>query len=268
MATIRKRDDFDWEQPRVKQLYDFLQEHQQWNKDFQAREFKLCLAGCETKRDRLLRFLHWNVNTQSSPDMDALSQFWQTLHGATAEETASMGAFTTFLAGSVKGSTAPHANVSQKNQFASKWETLFTGLRSQPGWGVKTTALFVKGVIQLHRGPDQLHFWTDATPSKAPLEGDKPYLPVDQVILFIFKELGHPCPREDNINKALRARYSPEQMLVWDDLWFWGFFTQRGGGLERELGWNPGKFWNQTSAPKEKEAELQMLAGHFLSLLK
>lgn len=266
--ALPRRDDFDWEQPRAKRLFAFLEEHKQWNKDFQAREFTHCLAGCANERERLIRFLHWNVNTQSSPDMDALCQFWQTLHGATAKETASLEAFTNFLARNVKGSAATQADASPKNQLPGKWEALFTCLRAQPGWGVKTTALLVKGVIQLHRGPAPLHFWPDATPSTAPLEGNKPYLPVDQVILRIFKELGHPCPREDNINKALRERYSAEEMLIWDDLWFWGFFTQRGGGLDRELGWNPGKFWNQLSAPKEKEAELQLLAERFLGLLK
>lgn len=162
------------------------------------------------------------------------------------------------------------------------WENLHEALRAHPGWGEKTSALFVKAAIQLHRGPASLQFWPDATQQAAPLQSFKPYLPVDRVILRIFRALKHPCPRFSNINKKLRVQHTGEEMLVWDDLWFWGFFTQKGKGKSDTtgdesdegapdnsvLGWNPGKFWGLLSSPKEKESEVRRLSKRFLTLLE
>lgn len=280
----KKKDNFDWKQQRVKDLFTFMETHQQWNREFQRREYERCLGGATTSRERLVRFLHWNVNTQQKANLDALARFWEVLHRAGDEQTASLQGFTAYLLENAatgkqlttgRTATAPATNA---------WHCLRTALRAHRGWGEKTTALFVKATIQLHRGPSSLHFWPDAKPELAPLDSIRPHLPVDRVILRIFGALGHPCPRFDNINKGLQKEYSAEQMLIWDDLWFWGFFTQKSnvksdadndetdsgpdGTDDSTLGWNPGKFWGQLSSPKEQEPEVRRLGTEFLKLLK
>ena len=268
MSKIRNKDDFDWTQASVVKLFEFLQRNTKWNREFQEREYARCLAGCHSARERMTSFLHLNVSTQSSADMNDLLGFWKALHGAAPEQTASLKAFTAYLVDSSKGHTK-----NGKSPFTAReaetddWAALFLALHARPGWGIKTTALFVKAAIRLHRGPQALHFWPDAWQGSAGSLQSKPYLPVDRVILHIFKTLGHPCPRVENINSGLRSRYSAEQMLTWDDLWFWGFFTQTGTDDERELGWNSGKFWSQLSSSKNDETQLRSLGETFIGLL-
>ncbi|SEK14919.1 MULTISPECIES: hypothetical protein [unclassified Variovorax] len=264
----RKKDSFDWKHMRVEALFAFLDRNKEWNKEFQEREYMRCLAGCVSGHDRLVRFLHLNVNTQSGPDMDELKPFWEALHRATAEQTSSMSSFTEYLTQQAEEVARRKGEaLARRRPVSGKWEALFRALNAHPGWGIKTTALFVKATIKLHRGRMALHFWPDATPALAPFLESKPFLPVDRVILCILRELGHACPRIDNVNRGMRREYSAEQMLTWDDLWFWGFFTQTGGGDERILGWNSGKFWSQLSSAKNHEAELKALGGEFVQLL-
>ncbi len=265
--AARKKDDFDWNHVRVERLFSFLKRNAKWNKEFQGRDYKRSLAGCTSERDRLVCFLHSIANSQSGADMDKLKPFWEALHRAKPEEVSTLKSFNEYLAQQTTLALQKKGKALTTPPAADEWERLFNNLHSHPGWGVKTTALFVKATINLHRGPRALHFWADATPEMASVLKSKPFLPVDRVILCIFRELGHPCPSVDNINKGLRRWYTAEQMLIWDDLWFWGFFTQTGGGDDRSLGWNSGKFWNQLSSDKNCEAELSVLGEEFVRLL-
>lgn len=264
--TNKTKTAFDWEQTRVKKLFAFLEKNTVWNREFQQRDYKRCLASCTTDRDRLVSFLHLNVNTQSGADMNGLRPFWELLHRATPAETSSLKAFTTYV-GQRAEELPQKKGRALANPAADDWELLFDALNSYRGWGTKTTALFVKASINLHRGPKELHFWSDASPEFAPLKST-PRLPVDRVILRIFEELHFPSPRIDNINTEMRSRYTGEQMLTWDDLWFWGFFTQTVKDKDRILGWNSGKFWNQLSSPKDREVELRALGEEFVQLLR
>ena len=97
MSKIRNKDDFDWTQASVVKLFEFLQRNTKWNREFQEREYARCLAGCHSARERLTSFLHLNVSTQSSADMNDLLGFWKALHGAAPEQTASLKAFTAYL---------------------------------------------------------------------------------------------------------------------------------------------------------------------------
>lgn len=261
-------DDFNWEHPRIERLYGFLKKHRAWNKEFQSRELSLCLVGCRTRKGRLMRLLYSTVNTQARPKMDLLKSFWELLHKkASREDMDTMQGFTAFLQREALKTKSVTRGRKKPDVAMGPWDALFKSLRAQPGWGVKTAALFVKATVLLHEGPRPMRFWSDATRSRAALKQDRLYLPVDRVILKVFSKLGHPCPSDAKINQGLGKHYSAEQILIWDDLWFWGFITQRGTGADRELEWNSGKFWSQFSMPKEHEAELQGLAKQFLRLL-
>ena len=73
----------------------------------------------------------------------------------------------------------------------------------------------------------------------------------------------------DNINSVLQQSYSSEQMEIWDDLWFWGFITQFGSGLQREHIWNEQKYWALLETDKDKIVieKIQSKSLEFLSIL-
>lgn len=277
-ANLKTENDdasFDWKGDRIKALFKFLERNVEWNEAFQEREYARSLASCTSSRDRLVGFLHLNVSTQSGADMDELQPFWEALHAATDDQISTLTNFTQYL---VQKVTKEKKSLGTRDTPDGVWEALFVALNSHFGWGIKTTALFVKATIKLHRGPKALHFWPDATREAAPVMDSRLFLPVDRVITRIFEELGLPSPGVSSINNGLRDVYRGEAMLIWDDLWFWGFFTQkkvtvpastnRVKGTKRILVWNPAKFWSQLSSDKDRESELEVLGEEFLTLLK
>lgn len=62
-------------------------------------------------------------------------------------------------------------------------------------------------------------------------------LPVDTVIKHIFKRINGTEMNFDSINNFLiNGGYrSNEKMLIWDDLWFWGFITQNAQNGNRNI---------------------------------
>jgi hypothetical protein len=255
-----------WRSGKLNEIFKFLKKNKKWNEQFQRDEYIRCLGGCLTQHDLLINFLYMNVNSQSSPKMDLLEKFWQSLHSANKKEISTLVGFIKFL----EELPDDHRKKNFRLKDDDNWENLYQLLSSLRGWGDKTAALFVKATIKLHNDSNfskKYHFWSDAYKEKSPLVS-KPYLPFDKVIKEIFLELGHPGPEFKNINDELRANYSHEDMLIWDDLWFWGFFTQNSSRKKRVLGWNSGKFWGQICAPKNAEDELKELANEFLALLK
>jgi hypothetical protein len=154
------------------------------------------------------------------------------------------------------------------------WGRMYDSLIMQPDWGQKTSALFVKNVFNVHKRMPEYVFWKDVPTEFS--ENDKIYLPVDKVIMEIFSVMG--CPWKSNfynINSYLIQRYSPRQMIQWDDLWFWGFFSQWAksnpdssrSGSSRTFGWNSDKYWCQLASEKDKEEEVKSLTIDFLSII-
>jgi len=41
----------------------------------------------------------------------------------------------------------------------------------------------------------------------------------------------------------LKKYYSLSEIEIWDDLWFWGFITQKDSGKNRTFEWNENKYW-------------------------
>jgi hypothetical protein len=95
---------------------------------------------------------------------------------------------------------------------------------------------------------------------------------VDSVITHIFQSLGLKNANFQSVNKELLKHYSAEDILVWDDLWYWGFFTQVSSGPQgkrtRAFKWNADKFWCQPGAPKSREAEVQRLGEEFIKICR
>jgi hypothetical protein len=243
-------------------LFAFLQQHHHWNLELQRRESFQALApfpGTDDAAKRLFSVLHGIANTQSQPKMEALGRFWRQLHKFTSQDPAPTRlAFTEHL----------EKAVNQSPKGKGPWERLFNALRAQSGWGDKTSALFVKTALRIHSDPTLLHFWND-TDDGAIDPQDRLYVPVDAVISVIFDELGVVAkPDFKKINSFLADHYLPREMLIWDDLWFWGFFTQEVREKTRVLGWNSDKFWCTRSSPFTDEHKVKVLAAEFLQILR
>jgi len=242
----------------LEHLFAFLRANHQWNSDFQQRELARHLTHCTSPNQRLQTLLHVAVTTQTKPRIGKLSRFWRALAQFSPSDEHTQEEFVAFL--EREGGTM--------RPDAGHWHRLYCALLSQPGWGRKTAALFVRTVVQLHRGRSTHHFWPDGAVATI-ADPDCIYLPVDKVIINIFAATGVVSrPDFDSVNKLLLASYDPEEMLVWDDLWFWGYFTQNAQGDTRTFGWNSDKFWCEPSAPKESEPQLKVLGEQFLSLIQ
>jgi hypothetical protein len=244
-------------------LYKFLSENHSWNESFQANEYKRCLSHCSTAKERVIALLHMIAHTQSKPKLGPLAQFWRHLEDAPWTRSApSLLELTVYIekAGSPCALTT------------GAWERLFHALNNINGWGPKTAALFVKCIIGVHRADcANLHFLKDAEIARSIHALDRVYLPVDAVIRRIFeaRELTTMGKSFYPINAALfRAKYTAEQMLIWDDLWFWGFFTQDSSSKARPLGWNEARFWGQLSTPKSDVEIIQPLCERFLEIVE
>jgi hypothetical protein len=273
---------FDWGSQQLKTLHAFLKTHRQWNEAFQQREYRRCLLACASPRERLLHFMHMNVNTQRQADMNDLARFWALIATASDEQTSSPESLCALLETNCKLKRLEHWQGPSTPPTGS-WDRLFWTLRRVPGWGEKTSALFINGCIRLHEnGPDDLHFW-DATKLEPTATGtSKLYLPVDAVIKKIFHHLGIERPEFMQINNGLHsAKWSAEEMLIWDDLWFWGFLTQtskpplKKGTTKTEakpnnerllVEWNDAKFWSNPSFPALGESEIKTRAKEFYEL--
>lgn len=199
------------------------------------------------------------VNTQSAPKLDLLGDFWRSMDQFTRSTPLTSKEFIYHLEEHID---PPFGNV-------KVWERLFHALTNQPGWGNKTAALFVKAVIKIHRGPKELHFWNDVGTNVPIHPEDKIYLPVDAVIKHIFENAGLISrPNFYSVNRLLTNHYGSEDMLLWDDLWFWGYFTQNSQGNVRAMSWNRNKFWSQPSSPTSSESEIKVLCEEFIDIIK
>lgn len=247
---------------QLDRLYQFLEKHHQWNLAFQTREYCRYLTHCETPKQRLITLLHMVAHTQSKPKLGLLADFWRYLEGFDWDhKTPSLEDLTTAIEKAGRPSTV----------HVGPWDRLFHSLSSVHGWGPKTSALFVKALIGLHRTAlTDLYCIRDVATSQTILGSDRIYLPVDAVIRRVFRtpELQRLGETFGPINRALyKAGYTPEQMLVWDDLWFWGFFTQNSSTNDRVMGWNEARFWGQLSSPKTDRQKLRNLCQGFLQIV-
>lgn len=240
---------------KLNDIYSFLNENRAYNLPVQIGAYKMAMMPYNTTFDKVYSLLYNTLKTQSQLNMDKSVVFFQTI----ANPKNSLNSFTEFLKTLGASSSTPIT-----------YKSLFKLLKKQPSWGAKTAGLFVKAVYHTHIGyARELHFWDDAP--KRLTKGDELFLPVDAVILYIFKEMGNPCKNTFSaINKYIKTNMPNSNFEVWDDLWFWGFITQKGSGDNRTMEFNTAKYWNILDAQKDKDTitTTQKLANQFIDLLK
>jgi hypothetical protein len=237
---------------KLDSIYEFLQSNRQYNFELQNKFYKSIIYRHNNTEDKVLSLLYQIANTQSQPKIDKLAKFYQLIH----EDIDSLKSFSSFVIKISMGKEPSYKN-------------LFEGLKNCDGWGNKTSALFLKSVFCMHNGisENSLEFWQD-TPRKID-KNDRLFIPVDTVIIEIFKRLGFNKCTFDGINNFIASYYQGESIEVWDDLWFWGFITQRVSDGQRIIEWNPNKYWSMENSNKNEIAiaAIKAKSENFINLL-
>jgi hypothetical protein len=238
-------------------IFDFLKKNKSWNANYQMQEYNWNLAHLETPRQRLLSLLHMAVNSQGYPKIGDIAKFWHALHQNLPDKKITPLTFTEILE-KIKGIS---------NTEYDPWNRMFHALSVQSGWGKKAAALFIKSSLQVNEMGQKECFWENAKIEFLSPK-DRIYLPVDTVIKHIFNET-HLLKKVnfESINTLLSGFYKPQEILTWDDLWFWGFFTQKKENKKRKSVWNSEKFWCQRASPIQQETAVQSLAEQFLKII-
>ncbi len=221
---------------RIEKLFKFISNNRKYNKALQERYYRSIILPYKDEKEKIISLLYHIANTQSQPKIDKLSEFYKSI----ITEENSLKSFKEFV---VK------INPNGKSNF----ESVYKGMLNQKGWGPKTSALISKSIFHLHNGQysEDLKIWNDVP--KLIDENDSFYLPVDAVIIAIFKKLDNSIKWDfDKINKTLETKYKGQQIEIWDDLWFWGFITQNGSGDNRAFEWNENKYWVLKESDKDK----------------
>jgi hypothetical protein len=248
-------------------LFRFLVEHHEYNKKIQEDDIKMTLDSCGSVDHRALLLLRRIVDTQSQPNLEHTKIFFE--HIARSE-----GALASFTSFSKFLNPKPVAN----RDLFEALKTIVPHGQPKPnnGWGDKTSALFIRNLALIADSPTlSTLFWPDLNVWNT----QTIRLPVDKVILAIFERMMKNNPEKSqrptsfkSINKYLLTTLgcTNQEMLVWDDLWFWGFITQRSvpGTSERQPVWNPAKYWSIFTAPKDLESigKIEQLAKQFIQL--
>jgi hypothetical protein len=245
MNTIKKK---------LNEIFNFLEENRSYNKAVQENFYISAITPYEKIEDKVINLLYDIANTQSQPKIDKLACFFKKIQ----KNPNDLLTFKGFL-----------RIISDKKELTYK--NLYESLRVQSGWGNKTSALFTKTIFHLHNGNyrNDLKIWTD-TPVKIE-KNDDLYLPVDAVIVDVFNRIE---PRKtwnfNNITNEIKKHYKHEQIEVWDDLWFWGFITQKGSGKERIFEWNENKYWMLKESNKNPNVieEIRLKANIFIEMIE
>ena len=238
----------------LKNIFEFLIENRIYNKELQTRYYSGIVKSQKSKAEKIVSLLYHTANTQSQPKIDYLAEFYQKIY----QKTDLLNSFSGFM-------SVINPNGTEPNNYSG----LYNGMREQKGWGEKTSALFVKTIFHLHNKeyPSDLRIWSDVPND---LENtDSFYLPVDAVIIAIFKKIQSKNWNFKNVNKIIADNYNGKDIEVWDDLWFWGFITQIGTGDDRKMGWNLNKYWTLRESDKSQAMikEIKNKAEQFLTVL-
>lgn len=237
---------------KLNDILNFLKKNRIYNKELQIRYYSSFILPYKTKEEKVISILYNIASTQSQPKINNLSEFYKFIF----EDLNALNSFEDFI------------NRINPNQQLS-YESLYSGMNKQKGWGNKTSALFTKSIFHLHNEeyPNFLKIWDDAP--KILNDNDKLNLPVDAVIIAIFNSIKQHNWDFKKINKLLKDKYTKLEIEIWDDLWFWGFITQEGTGTERIFKWNENKYWMLKESDKNnnKINEIKYKAYEFLQII-
>jgi len=245
---------------KITEIYEFISNplNRIYNKQIQLGFIETWIGDINLDLQRKVLNLLFNVlNTQSQLNIENAALFFKKINKDNNHHTS-------FLNFCKCISEDRDLNKSDIN-----FEFAFKILEKQKGWGPKTAALFLKVIFEIHNGRfKEFGFWEDVPEMK---NNDKLYLPVDQVIAYIFKEIFNKTLSFTQINSILSENYKGEEILIWDDLWFWGYISQNSQGNERKVTeFNSAKYWTLLNSPKDEKTinEISKQVLQFLNILK
>lgn len=237
---------------KLDEIFSFLKGNRNYNKELQIKFYSNIIIPHKTAEEKIISILYHIASTQSQPKINHLAT---TFYKLIYDDLNSVKSFETFI-----NKINPNKEINFHN--------LYEGINMQKGWGNKTAALFTKTIYHLHNGeyPENLKIWDDVPMTLS--ESDKFYLPVDAVIIAIFSKLEKGNWNFKKINKLLE-NYRGIDIEIWDDLWFWGFITQEGSGIERIFKWNENKYWMIKESNKNPFVieEIKNKANLFLEII-
>ena len=254
---------------KIEEIYSFLDKHKDFNRTTQNGYYQ-GLIQFDNPKDKILSLLFSTVNTQSQPKLDPLVDFWILIYKELNKNPNCLNTLKEFMQTIAIGLDKKYL---ESIEGLGELDKLWHLLKFRNGWGDKTAALFVKACCNIHWDIEnnKIEFWKDF-PIKT--VKNKIYLPVDRVIVDIFSRLKIDAITNINffqINNYLQENYKePEEMLIWDDLWFWGFITQKSVGNGRLLEWNLAKYYAVFHTPKDRKSikEIEALAKKFIEIIK
>lgn len=219
-------------------LYNFFLEDRSFNQQIQYDFLRDVLDNNSTPVIKCNDLLYEMAYTQSQPKIDPLGEFFKDFHETFKSDEIDFNRLCRFL-----------GDQTDQPNFAS----LFKALKQKKGWGNKTSALFVRNLYITHIGYAKDLTFLPGVP--VDLNGDRLYLPVDAVIRdALLPLLSSTSNYFDKVNRMLNAHYSNEEIEVWDDLWFWGFFGSKTENKKRVFNtFNENKYWVTKYSKKESD---------------
>lgn len=248
-------------------LFVFLRKNREFNRNIQNRTYRALVLPHATTSAKLKSLFYRSLATQSRGNLDQTRKFWE--EKFLVNESRLNGVTSVPELVDLLKAEKPSTEHAKQNRRKRKPQSLWRTLKALPGWGEKTAAMFVKALFQIHTDKDNqsIRFLSGFLES----ESTSVFIPIDAVIRHIFIShlaSGKCADTFHSLNTAfLKVKGSNEDMLVWDDLWFWGFITQRGSGEVRRTELNLSKLFAIEHAPLEKLAEIETRAGEFVKIL-
>jgi hypothetical protein len=257
---------------KLSKIFEFMHKNSQYNKMIQQKCYYEAIQPYEQKVDKAESMLWKVAYSQSQPNINKLAPFWKLVH----ENKKLLESFNGLNELFDKSSRSKESKSNINKSY--NYNTLFNNIRTTDGWGDKTAALLCKELYLLHNSDlgDEYKIWNDASSITS---DDKLYLPVDAVIIFIFNGLDPQLKNFKSINNKINKLYTGvNEIIIWDDLWFWGFITQNSSRDNvneeqdngRRLEWNENKYWGLRHVPKDKDTieTIKKLAQEFIKILK
>ena len=255
---------------KLQKIFNFLKEkeNRKYNIEIQRSFFNSVLKNKKSEKEKLISLLYWVAETQSQGKIDKLSISYKEFHNPTMKYD-TWSNFCSTLACAIPtdcSSSTKYLKMTEKKKdkhikelkdTTKPFSHLFNTIKNYPGFGDKTAALFVKMIYQIHCVDEYEEYKIWDNIDKLAKE-DMLYLPVDTVIIEIFKKIPPPTDGSWNfkrINTKLNELYQGREIEIWDDLWFWGYITQKvvKNQEDRDFELNKNKYWVMKESNKNEQ---------------
>ena len=248
---------------QLRHVFDFIIEHRRYNRETQRKSYEANLRAWEDNGNKLRSLLHATSGTQARGSLDGLAETWKRLHrhGQVFDQVRTLDQ----LVRALELLEPPVRR--ERSRPAYPLDSMWHSLSRAQGFGDKTAALFLKALVDVHNLEinRDLRFLDDFRVDSQ----DVIRVPVDSVITYIFRLITGRTLKFSTINEIIRRSglHRESEATIWDDLWFWGFITQHGGGESRQLAVNEAKFWSILGSPKEQWSDIRRAAEKFIMIL-